>query len=147
MYKNILFPVDVSEENSCTIALPAVLDLVRGSGATLHVLSVLPDTGMSLVVQYFPEGAAEAMMEEAGKTLDRFTQQHFPKDMEIRRIVTQGSVYRCIVDAAERIGADLIVMAAHKPGLQDYLLGPNAAKVVRHSRCSVMVVREKSPRV
>ena len=46
-----------------------------------------------------------------------------------------------ILDLAEKIGADLIVMASHRPELKDYLLGPNAARVVRHAECSVMVVR------
>ena len=42
---------------------------------------------------------------------------------------------------AKEIGADLIVMGSHRPELADYLLGANAAKVVRHADCSVMVVR------
>ena len=36
---------------------------------------------------------------------------------------------------------DLIVMASHRPELKDYLIGPNAARVVRHADCSVQVVR------
>ena len=42
---------------------------------------------------------------------------------------------------AEKINADLIVMPAHRLKLQDYLLGTNTAKVVRHAQCSVLVVR------
>ena len=37
--------------------------------------------------------------------------------------------------------ADLIIIASHKPGFQDYFLGSTAAKVVRHAPCSVLVVR------
>jgi nucleotide-binding universal stress UspA family protein len=59
-----------------------------------------------------------------------------------RRIVTEGKIYREILNAARTIGADLIVMGSHHPELRDYLLGPNADKVVRHADCSVMVVRE-----
>ncbi len=33
-------------------------------------------------------------------------------------------------------------MGSHRPELSDYLLGPNAGKVVRHAKCLVMVVRE-----
>ena len=33
-------------------------------------------------------------------------------------------------------------MSANRPELKDYLLGPNAARVVRHSDVSVLVVRE-----
>jgi nucleotide-binding universal stress UspA family protein len=37
--------------------------------------------------------------------------------------------------------ADLIVMASHRPELKDDLLGANAARVVRPSKRSVLVVR------
>jgi nucleotide-binding universal stress UspA family protein len=36
----------------------------------------------------------------------------------------------------------VIVVGAHKPDLSEYLLGPNAARIVRHSKCSVYVVRQ-----
>ncbi len=47
-----------------------------------------------------------------------------------------------ILKAVEETGCDLIVMASHRPALKDYLLGPNAARVVRHANCSVLVVRD-----
>jgi universal stress protein F len=59
-----------------------------------------------------------------------------------RRIIAEGKIYQEILKAAQTIKADLIVMGSHHPELKDYLLGPNAAKVVRHADCSVMVVRE-----
>ena len=43
--------------------------------------------------------------------------------------------------AANRLGCDLIVVGAHRPELGDYLLGPNAARIVRHADQSVFVVR------
>jgi glycine betaine/choline ABC-type transport system substrate-binding protein len=45
-------------------------------------------------------------------------------------------------EAQEELPADLIVMASHRPSLKDYLLGPNAAHVARHARCTVYIVRE-----
>jgi nucleotide-binding universal stress UspA family protein len=42
---------------------------------------------------------------------------------------------------AEEKGADLIIIASHRPGLKDYFLGSTAAKVVRHAKCSVLVIR------
>jgi nucleotide-binding universal stress UspA family protein len=59
-----------------------------------------------------------------------------------RRIVAEGTIYQEILTAAQIIQADLIVMGSHHLELKDYLLGPNAAKVMRHAACSVMVVRE-----
>ena len=53
-----------------------------------------------------------------------------------------GTIYDEILAVADEIGADLIVMASHRPALRDYLLGPNAARVVRHAKQSVLVVRD-----
>ncbi len=47
-----------------------------------------------------------------------------------------------ILKAAAESDCDLIVVASHRPALKDYLLGPNAARVVRHANCSVLVVRD-----
>ena len=46
-----------------------------------------------------------------------------------------------MLEVAEEIKPDQIVIGAHRPGLQDFLLGPNTARVVRHAKCSVNVIR------
>ena len=46
-----------------------------------------------------------------------------------------------ILDAAEDLGIDLIVIGSHKPDLTDYFLGSTAARVVRHAQCPVLVMR------
>jgi len=141
MYKNILFPIDVSGESSWKASLPVVLELVRAFKPKLHVLTVIPDFGGSLVAQFFPENAAEELIRDATAKLHAFTGAHIPGDISLRHVVTQGVVYEAIIDTAERVNADLIVMEAHRPELKDYLLGPNAARVVRHFPRSVLVVR------
>ncbi len=61
---------------------------------------------------------------------------------ECLSLTSTGKIYQQILETAKRIGADLIVMGSHRPELKDYLLGPNASRVVRHAGCSVMVIRE-----
>ena len=56
-------------------------------------------------------------------------------------VVLVGHPGRSITDYAEQCGADCIVVGSHKPGLQDFLLGSTAARIVRHSPCSVHVLR------
>jgi len=53
-----------------------------------------------------------------------------------------ASIYAEILGAAEAAEADLVVVGSHRPAMKDYLLGTNAARVVRHARCSVLVARE-----
>ncbi len=142
MYKNILFPVDVTEQTSWHLALPVVLELVEAFAPKLHVMTVVPEFGMSIVGQFFPSNAEEQLIKGATEALHNFTEQHIPDTIPIRHVITQGTVYECIIETADRVDADLIIMAAHRPELKDYLLGPNAARVVRHSTRSVLVVRD-----
>lgn len=141
MYQNILVPIDVSEPSSWKESLKVALEYARQFNATLHFLTVVPDLGMSIVAQYFPSNAESRMVEETTKALHQFTTEHVPSNIAFRHIVAKGAVYQGIIDTSDKIDADLILMEAHRPELKDYLLGPNAAKVVRHSTRSVLVVR------
>lgn len=143
MYKDILFPVDVTDEDSWHGAVPTIIELAKAFGSRVHIMTAVPDFGMSIVSQYFPEDAEQKIVNDADATLHKFSKEHFPEGIEVQHIVSQGPVYQTIIDAADRVNADLIVMAAHRPELKDYLLGPNAAKVVRHSNRSVLVVRDQ----
>jgi universal stress protein F len=53
-----------------------------------------------------------------------------------------ASMYAEILGVAEEAEADLVVVGSHRPAMKDYLLGTNAARVVRRARCSVLVARE-----
>jgi nucleotide-binding universal stress UspA family protein len=52
-----------------------------------------------------------------------------------------GSISGRIIEMVEDKKIDLIVMASHDPRVTDYLIGSNAAHVVLHGPCSVLVVR------
>ena len=60
---------------------------------------------------------------------------------EVKSVILEGHAGRTLSDYAARIGADCIIVASHKPGLRDYLLGSTAARTVRHAPCSVHVLR------
>ncbi|MDH3319599.1 MAG: universal stress protein [Betaproteobacteria bacterium] len=140
MFNDILLAVDLGEPGSWKRALPAALELCKASSAVLHVISVLPAIDPR-VSPYLPADASRKMIEEAAGDLRDFVKQHVPAGIKVQDIVAQGAIYKEILAAAEKIGADLVVMASHKPGARDYLLGANAAHVVRHCPRSVMVVR------
>lgn len=143
MYKDILVPIDITEENSWKASLPVVLDLAQAFKAKLHVMTVVSSYGMSIIQQYFPAGSIDEVVSKTNVHLHDFVKKHIPDTIEVQHIIAKGAVYECIIDTAEKINADLIVMSAHRPELKDYLLGPNAAKVVRHSNRSVLVVRDE----
>ncbi len=141
MYHDILLTVDLNDEALCAKTLPAAIEQAKASGATLHVVSVVPDFGMPVVGGFFPEDFEEKAVAEVGKRLLAFCDENVSSEIETKSIVRHGNVYESILEVAGEIGCDLIVIGAHRPDLRDYLLGPNAARVVRHATCSVLVVR------
>ena len=141
MYKDILLAVDLEDEGSWKEALPDAISLCKTFGATLHVVTVVPDFGLSQVSQYFPAGTEDKILAESANKLRTFVADHIPKDIPVQDIIGHGSIYKEIVAAAERGNCDLIVMSSHRPELRDYVLGPNAEKVARHTNRSVLIVR------
>ncbi len=96
---------------------------------------------MSVVGSFFPDDFAEKAIAETDKRLHGFVSENLPDDISIQHVVKHGRVYEEIIMTAKELGADLIVMSAHRHELSDYLLGPNAARVARHASQSVLIVR------
>ncbi len=141
MYKNILLTVDLTDATSWHKALPTAVGYCQAFGSTLYLLTVVPDFGMTVVAQYFPADFEAKALEESGRKLTALLDENVPEGLTAERLVAYGSVYDEIMKVASDLDADLIVMASQRPELKDYLLGPNAARVVRHSKRSVLVVR------
>jgi nucleotide-binding universal stress UspA family protein len=140
MFKSILLAVDLNEPGSWARALPAALETARVTGGKLQVVTVAPDVNTE-VAPFFPVDANEQLLKKATEELGAWVKKNVPAGTTVHAIVRQGNIYREILNAADEIDADLIVMAAHKPGIRDYLLGANAAHVVRHFPRSVLIVR------
>ncbi|MEM1376021.1 MAG: universal stress protein [Pseudomonadota bacterium] len=143
MYDRLLVPIDLDDQTSLAHALPAAAKLASGPDAEIHVLTVVPTSGMAVVSSYLPEDYAEQSIEGAKTMLADALEakKTLAGSAKIKGHVARGSVYQEIMRAADKLECDAIVMTAHSPDLRDYLLGPNAARVVRHAKQSVMVIR------
>lgn len=141
MYKDILLPVDREHEASWRQALPVATAYCKAFGARLHVLTVVPAFGVGDVSSFLPMGYEQQLLDKASQWLQGFARDHLPSGIPVQHIVGHGKVHREILRVAAETGADLIVMASHRPELADHLLGSNAAHVVQHAKCSVLVVR------
>lgn len=141
MYKNILLTVDLEHPNAQVKSLPIAVELCEKHAAKLHVLTVVPNFGMSIVAQQFPKDFEKKVSRAAMDQLKAFVKEKLPADLKAQHIVGHGNIYESILSVAKQIRADLIVVQARRPELRKFLLGPNAARVVRHATCSVLVVR------
>ncbi|MCP5072773.1 MAG: universal stress protein [Rhodobacteraceae bacterium] len=142
MFKSILLPVDLGNSQTSERAAQAAVGLAQSDGAALIVLNVVPDFGMALVGSYFDETHQAKMHEQADAQLAEWISQLDSGDLEVQGLVVSGSIYDQIINQANELGCDAIVLGAHRPELKDYLLGPNASRVVRHAAQSVFVIRD-----
>ena len=87
MYKNILLPIDVMEDGSNRLALPVVLELVQAFKSMLHVMTCVPNFGMSMVSQYFPDKAEDTIIKGATEALHKFTEVNIRSSIVFRIIL------------------------------------------------------------
>jgi len=138
-FEKILIPVDLGEESSWQEALPTGVDQAQHSGGELHIVTIVPDEPPQLA--WLPEDYSTKMISYAKEQLAKLIESGVPDEISVQQHVRQGTIYSEIVKLAGEMDIDLIVMASHRPELKDFLLGPNAARVVRHAECPVLVLR------
>lgn len=140
MYNCILVPIDLLDEASWKNVMPKAIDEARNSDAKLCLVSAL-DINLGIAAPHLGDNFNTKQLERAKERLEGLAKEHVPDDVEAQCIVRDGRPYREILEVASEVNADLIIMASHRPSLGSFLLGANAAKVVRHATCSVLVVR------
>jgi nucleotide-binding universal stress UspA family protein len=140
MYKHILVAVDLNDESHLSVDVAA--EYAKAFGSTLHIMTVLPDYGMSMVGSFFPKDYEKQMLEKTTESLHEFVKLHVPDEIPVQHIVGLGTVYQEVLRISEKIDCDLIIIGTHRPDMKDYLLGPNADRVSLHAKCSVLIVRE-----
>jgi nucleotide-binding universal stress UspA family protein len=144
MYDRILFPTDGSEESARVFE--HALGLAAAHGATLSALYVVDDS-----VPYGDieggtvnwEPVLEAMREDGREAVTALETRAADAGVDFEGEVREGGViHRTILDCADEVGADLIVMGTHgRRGLNRWLLGSVTERVVRTARIPVLTVR------
>lgn len=139
MFKSVLLPIDPVHPASWEKALP-MAEKLSAEGGTLHLLGILHGVGSPLVAQALPKGFEQKALQHLESTLQQFSDEQTGGRARVH--VAEGHIAECILRSAEEIGADLIVMASHRPDeLRSLFVGSHAGKVVRHAPMPVMVVR------
>ena len=139
----VLCAIDISDAEHDNAVIRQAQKMADMVGVTLDVVTVVPDFGKSVVGSYFESDHHGKMVDASKEALNKLVAATIGEEAsaKTRHIVATGTAYEEIIKLAETAKSSLIVIGAHKPDFKDYLLGPNAARVVRHSNCSVYVVR------
>jgi len=134
MYKAIIIPIDLANPELGKKMLGLARE-IGGKQCHISALYVIPDIPGYVAVE-LPSGLQQEQLRQARADLKALADE-FGADSEVHA----GHAPTKILEYAEKINADLIVIASHRPGLQDYFLGSTAARVVRHANCAVLVDR------
>lgn len=138
----ILLPIDLTDPKRERSAIAEALKLRQAFDGELHLLNVIPEFNNKLFRSLYAENVGEEAEKCTKKSMQEFCERYLPTDVDYKIHIANGIVYKEILQTAESLDVDLIVITASRPELADYLMGPNTGKVVRHSNCSVLVVRE-----
>jgi len=142
MFKRILVPVDLADQNLAKPALDFAVMIAGASGGEIRLINVLPITPVMLA-EYVPPDFDIQQRKSAEDALAIVVNEVRLKQGHVSSVVRQGGVYHEILEETKEFKADLIVMSSHRVGVRTYFLGSVAGHVVRYASCSVMVVRQQ----
>lgn len=136
MYRKIIVPIAMDQLERGEQILKRAKSLLADGGEIVLVNVI--EIATSYISIEFPAALVETEIKQAEERLARLRDKlGISALIDIRYGAGAGQ----IIAAAEEHKADLIVVASHRPGLANYLLGSTADRVVRHSPTSVLVDR------
>lgn len=150
MVRHLLVPIDGSELSDAAVS--SALALAKQSGARVSFFHVQPSYYGRPDVAIYGEGLVldPALSEQFSQANARFAAAILDKALDQARAegVEASSdtcvsplVHEAILEAAERLGCDLIAMASHgRRGLAGLLIGSETQRVLTHARLPVLVI-------
>jgi nucleotide-binding universal stress UspA family protein len=141
MYKKILVPLDgspLAEE-----VLPHAEALAKSEGAEIILLRVTVTPSRYLFAHNPAEGnnIIKMIEKEAKDYMKAEVSKLQGEGVKVTGVTRDGIAPDTILDVAEETNADVIAMSTHgRSGVQRWLMGSVAEKVVHHSHIPVMLI-------
>jgi len=145
MFKHLLVPVDGSSTSRRAVEKAIAIALAFKSEMTvIYVIDPYAFTGVGTDFAYGQAEYLSAATAEANEALKAAKQACEDQGIAVTGSVVEGhAVYRSILETAESVHADLVVMGSHgRHGLEKLVLGSVTAQVLSHTQLSVLVVRD-----
>jgi nucleotide-binding universal stress UspA family protein len=141
--ERILFPSDFSEGSSH--ALPYAVDLTKHYNCKLYILHVVHDVAKA-TDSHIPHISADELYKEitawAQNEIEKCCLEEIRGLPDVEKMVLKGIPYEEIIKFTEEQKIDMIVMGTYgRKGLERFLFGSTADRVVRRAPCPVMTVR------
>jgi len=146
--KTILVATDFS--NDAEAAVETGIELAKAFGAKLELFHAyhveIPPIYAGFGGDFTrPEDILGPIREGAEATMDRLVEDVAAKGVPVQGRIAMDHASRAILEEAERVLADLIVIGTRGlTGLEHLVLGSTAERVLRLAHCPVMTVKAKS---
>jgi nucleotide-binding universal stress UspA family protein len=141
-FHDLLVPIDFSEHADA--ALDCALALAKASGGRVHLvhayeipLGTIPPYGVEV-----PQALLLGVRDAAARRLEKVTQRAQGAGIPVEAHLAHGPAASTIVETAQQLGVDLVVMGTRGlTGLKHVLLGSVAERVVRTAPCPVLTLK------
>ena len=140
----ILVPIDFYEQSM--VALGQAVNLAKIKKSVIVLLSVIKE--QSIMQTLFTDDTSDELKVKLKEKLDSIALEYSKKHgINVDAMVSKGKIYEQINEVAEMISADLIVMGTNgSQGRSSKIIGSNAERVVRLSKCPVITIKGKDHR-
>lgn len=137
----ILVPIGFSEQSM--VALGQALNLAKIKNSDVVLLSVIKE--QSIIQGLFADDKSDELKAKVKEKLSAIaTEKSNEYGVNIDVMLAKGKIYEQINEVSEMISADLIVMGTNgSQGRSSKVIGSNAEKVVRLSKCPVITIKGK----
>jgi nucleotide-binding universal stress UspA family protein len=142
MYRNLLVPVDLNQPASWNKALSTASSLANCFSAKITICSVVSEIESIKQGDWLPISVEEAMFDARARLEGLVASANGEARCGVE--IAAGTIAGGILEIAERISADLIVLVSHQPSARDYFMAANAIRVARRAPCSVLIARHGS---
>lgn len=154
--KKILLPTDFSEQ--AEFAMEYACQIAKKSDAVVHVFHLIDMSGFidyaAIGNSYsmlgttsgigFDEKVLQSLSENAEEKMDEFIKKFSSMGVKFERKIEFGNAFQLITEEVKEKEIDLVVMGSKgASGVEEFLVGSNTEKVVRHVQCPIITVKSK----
>jgi nucleotide-binding universal stress UspA family protein len=141
----VLIPIDFSPQS--LLALEQSPRIAKFYKAELTLLFVIDDgnTLKKVLKKKVDPSLIELIQQRLNQASEPIAKKH---NLKVNTLISKGRIYEEILEEAEKIDAKLIIMgkSGSTKGLKKKLIGSNAIRVVKESKCPVITIKGKHPR-
>ena len=137
MFSKIMVPIDMNHSDKLTKAIDVACAMGRDQKAEVCFVSVSGE---------MPSGTARSAG-EYGEKLQQFADRKAEeyaittRAINLKSVDPEAEIDRKLLKTITDLGADLVVMASHKPGLMEYIFSSHGGYIAQHAKVSVFLVR------